>query len=214
MGAVLPPIERADFYDRLRADMPSRLSDAALDRLFVHYEELRRWNPLVSLVGPGTAQEVIARHYRESLAALPFLPERGRALVDVGSGGGFPGFVLAAVRPDLDVTLVEAREKKASFLETCCRKTALPCRCLNARVGSTPVTDLPDRIDMVTSRAVSIDNLGLESLVPRLVDGGGVLLWAGEGLVAPAGLEVARSVRLPGAKRRYLVHLIAESPAG
>ncbi|MEL7061050.1 MAG: RsmG family class I SAM-dependent methyltransferase [Acidobacteriota bacterium] len=89
-----------------------------LERLEAHAGELARWNPRLSLVGPGTAHELVRRHYLESLAAWPLLlssaddlpnhsaagaavaprgqPEAASSLVDLGTGGGFPGFVLAA----------------------------------------------------------------------------------------------------------------------
>src|SRR5712691_10434932 len=99
MAVELPPLPQADFVVAVRDLAPEPLSDGAAAALFAHYEELRRWSPRLALVGPGAVDEVLARHFGESLAALPFLPEPQGALVDVGSGAGSPGLVLAAARP-------------------------------------------------------------------------------------------------------------------
>src|SRR5438132_9440850 len=115
MGVALPALTVEAFAAELLAHQPEPLSEAVVSALFAHYEELRRWAPRLALVGPGTAREVVARHFGESLAAVPHLPAAAGRLVDVGSGAGFPGLVLAAARPSWTVTLVEARERKWAF---------------------------------------------------------------------------------------------------
>src|SRR5947209_4043348 len=130
----LPRLTPEELATALAAVSPEPLAPAVTAALHAHYLELARWNRTLSLIGPGTAGEIVERHYGESLAALPLVPEEGE-LVDLGSGAGFPGLVIAAARPRLAVTLVEARERKWAFLQAAARRAALPCRCLNARVG-------------------------------------------------------------------------------
>ena len=84
----------------------SRLDARAEAALYAHYQELSRWNQRLSLIGPGTAGEIVARHYGEALAALPLVPSSAQWGLDIGSGAGFPGLVLAAARPGLKMTLV------------------------------------------------------------------------------------------------------------
>ncbi len=112
MGAKLPPLEKGEFEFRLRGCSPVDLSDEVIQRLWNHYQEMVRWNPTVSLVGPGTVDEVVERHYGESLAAIPLLDPKWEVVVDIGSGAGFPGLVLAAVNPALEVVLVESRKQE------------------------------------------------------------------------------------------------------
>ncbi|HUF78495.1 MAG TPA: RsmG family class I SAM-dependent methyltransferase, partial [Thermoanaerobaculia bacterium] len=81
---------------------PVPVVPATLAALYAHYQELRRWSPALSLIGPAAAGDVVERHYGESLAGVPLLPAGARVLVDVGSGAGFPGFVLAAACPELE----------------------------------------------------------------------------------------------------------------
>lgn len=213
MAAPLPDLSRADLRRRLEAAAPpTALTDALLDALHAHYLELRRWSPGLSLVGPGSAAEVVERHYAESLQGLPLVPAGTRTLVDVGSGAGFPGFVLAAALPEVAVTLVEPRERRWAFLLAACRRAALPCRCLDARVDSPLPAGLPERIDVVTSRALKLPAPALEALAERLTGAGRMLVWAGEAdLVMPSGFSVVAERPIPNSLHRRVVALARTS---
>lgn len=208
----LPDYPRDDFARRLQALSPEPLPAAIVGVLFTHYQELRRWNRTLSLIGPGTSHEVLPRHYGESLAALPLIPAGARELVDVGSGAGFPGFVLAAARPGLSVTLVEARERKWAFLQAAARRAALPCRCLNARVGASLPTGLPHQVDLFTMRALKPAPQLLSAFTRRLTPAGRILLWIGEETPAPPpGLVYGEERPLGTSTRRRLVELRPET---
>src|SRR5258708_35932431 len=131
MGAKLPAISRAEFERGIAAVSPEPVTAEVMAALYAHYLELARWNERLGLIGRGTVDEVLVRHYGEALGALPLIPPATRRAVDLGSGAGFPGLVLAAARPDLEMTLVEARERKWSFLVAAARKACVPCPCLN-----------------------------------------------------------------------------------
>ncbi len=106
MGGTLPDLDFAEFSSRLRVGVGEDLSPGCVQRLHLHFKELRKWNERYSLVGPGTGAEIVERHYVESLAALPLMARDAASLADIGSGAGFPGWVLAAARTDLDTILV------------------------------------------------------------------------------------------------------------
>jgi 16S rRNA (guanine(527)-N(7))-methyltransferase RsmG len=208
MGFDLPALSRDKFSAGLASCSPEPLTDSAIAALYRHYQELRLWNRRLSLVGPGTAAEVLARHYGEALAALPLVSAAARQGLDLGSGAGFPGLVLAAARPALEMTLVEAREKKWSFLAAAARKASLPCRCLNVRVGLPLPAGLPERLDLVTSRALRLEPEVLGALADRLRPDGRVLLWVGEkDPEMPPELLPGASVRLGGSERRRILEL-------
>ena len=208
MSAELPRIDRESFEQQLEGLVGHELGQGVADRLFLHYRELRRWNRMTSLVGPGTAREVLQRHYVESLVGLSLLDGTEREMVDIGSGAGFPALILAAAQGNLSVTLVEANQRKWSFLMAASRKMSLPCRCLNARVGATPVEGLPPRIDVITSRAVSDSDLSLNALLPRLSSRGSLLLWVGESIPeTPKNFTVKQEVPLPGSRARRILKL-------
>src|SRR5689334_17670136 len=73
---------------------------------------LGRWQKAITLVGKGPLAEFWTRHILDSAQLLPLIPKGAKTLVDLGSGGGFPGLVLAALRPSLVVTLIEADARK------------------------------------------------------------------------------------------------------
>lgn len=211
----LPSLSVEEFGERVRALAPEILADEVVGRLFVHYEELRRWSGGLALIGKGTAAEVLERHFGESLAALPLVPVtppgpgEGRGLlVDVGSGGGFPGLVLAAARPAWQVVLVEARQRKWAFLMSVARKAALSCRCLNARVGDPFPGNLPAVFDLLTARAVRLPAELLGRLLGRLSPTGRALLWAGEAEPElPRGWSVATRLPLSGSEHRRILEV-------
>lgn len=208
MGTKLPMLRRNEFESRLRDCSPIELSDQGVQKLWVHFQELARWNPTVSLVGPGTADEIVERHYGESLAAIPCLDSRWTVVVDVGAGAGFPGLVLAAVVPKLEVVLVESRGRKCAFLETVIRKAALPCHCLGARVGVTPPAGLPPKIDLVTSRGVSLSQGALEGLSGRMSANGGAFFWVGvEAPELPEGWVETGRLELPESRSRSILQV-------
>ncbi len=213
MPFPLPFLSLDAFAAELAKHSPEPLSARTVDALHAHYQELSLWNRRLSLIGPGTAgtpEDIVARHYGESLAALPLLPPEARTGLDLGSGAGFPGIVLAAARPGLDMTLVETREKKWAFLLAAIRRASLPSTALNVRVGSPLPAGLPARLDLVTTRALKLDPWTLAALAERLSDRGCLLLWVGgEDPEIPPALAVDGSVRLPGSERRRILRLRA-----
>jgi 16S rRNA (guanine(527)-N(7))-methyltransferase RsmG len=217
MAFELPSLSRSNFKAAIASLLPSMLpeplGDRSVDALFTHYQELARWNRRTNLIGPGTAGEILARHFGESLAALPLLPEDARVGLDLGSGAGFPGLVLAAARldpgrPGLEMTLAEARERKWAFLSAAARKASLPCRCLNVRVEVPLPAGLPESIDVITSRALRLDAETWGALAERLAPEGRILLWAGENNPdLPPDLVPCGGVKLAGSERRRILAL-------
>src|SRR4051794_16102071 len=207
MAFTLPEISRHDFGAEILRLSPRTLGEPSIDALFAHYRELALWNRRMSLIGPGTAGEILARHYGESLAALPLIPAGAKSAIDLGSGAGFPGLVLAAAAaPELQVTLVEAQERKWAFLAAVARKPALPCRCLNVRVQLPLPAGLPETFDLITTRALRLDPRIWDALASRLTAEGRLLIWAGEhDPELPPSFVASGSLPLAGsAKRRIL----------
>jgi 16S rRNA (guanine527-N7)-methyltransferase len=94
--------------------------------LFDAYQrELLLWNRRINLVSERSSRQIIVRHFLDSLTAAPWIANPTGLLIDIGSGGGFPGIPLRIVLPDLQVWLVESSRKKTSFLSHVVRTLAL-----------------------------------------------------------------------------------------
>jgi 16S rRNA (guanine527-N7)-methyltransferase len=113
------PLSREAFGEQLG------VSRETLDRLTVHLDLLRRWQPAINLVGPATLADPWRRHILDSAQLVAHLPAAAVNLVDLGSGAGFPGMVLALLGVG-DVHLVEADRRKAQFLREVARATGAP----------------------------------------------------------------------------------------
>jgi 16S rRNA (guanine527-N7)-methyltransferase len=159
----------------------SRETDSKLKQ----YEALlNKWQKALNIVSPSTLADSKIRHFDDSLQILPLLPENTKTLYDLGSGGGFPGMVLAIAAPDVSVSLIESDRKKCSFLSSVSRETKSPANVVNARVES---SDLPAP-DVITARALA----DLKTLM------GWCLKWAEENpdlvLIFPKGRAVQQEI--------------------
>ena len=107
------------------ADLLDDVSRETHRQLEVLVETLERWQKAINLVGKTTLDGVWKRHVLDSAQVVPLIPAEAKTLADLGSGGGFPGLVIAAMRPDLDITMIESDARKAAFLGEAGRKMGL-----------------------------------------------------------------------------------------
>lgn len=136
--------------------------------LMRHYELLRQWNKRLNLTGAATLEEAVIRHYAESLFLATLLPKSARRVADLGSGGGFPGFPLAVLRPDVEVTLVESDQRKAAFLREVSDFAG------NIRVRCIRAESLEGAFDAVVGRAIRPADI--LATARRIAGGFGILL--------------------------------------
>jgi 16S rRNA (guanine527-N7)-methyltransferase len=156
-----------------------------LDRLDRFVSLLLQWQATTNLVSPATLPELWTRHVADSLQLLPLAPDAKR-WVDLGSGGGFPGMVIAcaiADRPGAAVHLVESNLKKAAFLREAARVTGVP-----AKIHAVRIEDFVDHfvepVEIVTARALAtLVNL-VESAYPLLKRGAQALFLKGRDIEA------------------------------
>lgn len=127
------------------------LDAATLERLARHLELLRLWQKRINLVGEATLADPWRRHVLDSAQLLRFVPKDARVLVDLGSGAGFPGLVLAILGVP-EVHLIESDRRKAAFLREAARITG----CTNVRVHAKRIEEVePFPADVVTARALA-----------------------------------------------------------
>jgi 16S rRNA G527 N7-methylase RsmG len=158
------------------------LADEARERLVAYLELLGRWSSALNLTGLKTTESQIRVLVRGVLPAIG-LPEAGR-LIDVGSGNGSPGIVFAAVRDDLEVTLLEPRAKRWAFLREAAR--VLDRRVTVLRESHDSYVGPPGRT--VTMRALS---LPLGDLEPLTAPRGKVLVFGRCPALVPGFEQVA-----------------------
>lgn len=134
------------------------------------YEALvRKWTPAINLISKNTVPDLWNRHIADSAQIFAACPKDATTWVDIGSGGGFPGIVVAILaqefRPDLRVTLVESDLRKATFLRQSGRELGLGITVAAERAENLP----PQRADVVSARALAplVDLLPLACLHMR-----------------------------------------------
>jgi len=147
------------------------VSDDALNRLARFLDLLAAWNRRSRLTGQRDLASLVRTHALDSLAPVPYMPSTGLA-IDVGSGAGFPGIVLACLRPDLEIALIESRRRRASFLREAIRAVPLPAaRALEMRAEEAATDpELAGRAAVAISRALRLDvflALAAPLLAPR-----------------------------------------------
>ena len=158
--------------------------------LKAHFELLQRWNRALNL----TRIESIERNYGESIFLARHLPPGALSICDIGSGAGFPGFPIAVVRPECQVTLIESHQRKAVFLKEASR--GIP----NIRVLAKRAQDVGERFDWAVSRAVSAEDL--RPFLARLARS--VALLAGSEVPEIQGISWREALALPGSEGRFL----------
>jgi 16S rRNA (guanine527-N7)-methyltransferase len=168
---------------------------------------LLRWNQRISLTAVTHPIEVLKFHFGESLFAISAVPLRDGRLADLGSGAGFPGFPLRMACPGLDLLLIEANGKKATFLAEVARELDLGrVEVFRGRMASVSM-DRPG-FDFVTARAVGRHDDLLKWASPRL-KGGRLVLWLGESAASRIssieGWEWKFPVQIPGSTGRFLL---------
>lgn len=139
----------------MTGDLGLNVSRETSERLETYAALLVKWNPAINLVSKSSLADLQTRHFADSAQLFALCPTTARHWVDLGSGGGFPGLVVAIlaadVLPDLSVTLVESDARKAAFLATVVRETGILTKVLAERIESLA----PLSADVLSARALA-----------------------------------------------------------
>ncbi len=144
-------------------------------RFAVFLSLILRWNLRMNLTAIRDQEGILSRHFVESIACARALPAGIATLLDLGSGGGFPGIPIALCRPEISVTLAESQGKKAAFLQEAARRLDLP-----ARVHGRRAEELHETFDCVTLRAVDRMPHAVQTAVALVREGGWLALMTTE----------------------------------
>lgn len=170
-----------------------RALDGALEEMGLSVEKEKReklldyagllWegNRRMNLTALDAPEDVAQKHLADSLLPLCFdVIPHGASLVDVGTGAGLPGLPLLILRPDIQLLLLDALEKRLGFLRDCCQRLGLTAQTLHTRAedaGRLP--EYRDAFDLATSRAVASSSMLMELTLPLVKPGGRCLAYKG-----------------------------------
>jgi len=150
------------------------LGPKRLEHFKTYLALLLEWNLKMNLTGIKEPDAIWHKHFLDSLTVLEAMPKEAKRVIDIGTGAGFPGLPLAIVRPDLDITLLEATGKKVAFLDHVIKTLELKnVRTINGRAEAVnKERDHNSRYDVVLGRAVTLLPLLTEYALPFLKTGG------------------------------------------
>lgn len=161
------------------------LEDTALEQFDLFASLLVEWNKKMNLTGITDPTEIVQKHFVDSLSFLRYveLPQNA-ALIDVGTGAGFPALPLLIVRPDLKVTLLDSVQKRLTFLEAALQALGLTAKTLHSR-GEDAGHDLAyrEQYDVATARAVAPLPVLAEYCLPFVREGGCFIAMKGRDTV-------------------------------
>lgn len=160
-NAVASAITRAMAAPPLTADDFQRRTDVSretLARLETYAALLAKWQKAINLVAPNTLSDIWSRHFLDSAQLLPLAPAGARRWLDLGSGGGFPGLVIAAMGVP-EVHLVESDQRKAAFLREAARAMSVPATVHVQRIEAVDPAALHQAMggapDVISARALA-----------------------------------------------------------
>jgi 16S rRNA (guanine527-N7)-methyltransferase len=209
-------VERLVYYNVMRMQTQNILAAAAAIDVALTDEQaaqiaayaalLADWNARFNLTAITDEQSVLALHFIDSLTILRALPERsGIALLDVGTGAGFPGLVLKIARPDLRVTVIDSTAKKIAFCQEVIRTLPLKgARALHMRSEEfAHARSERGRYDVVTARAVAALPTLVEYLLPFVAVGGVCIAMKGS-VAAEEAAAAANAIQMLGGRLRRI----------
>jgi 16S rRNA (guanine527-N7)-methyltransferase len=183
----------AQLLDEGAKSMGMDLDRSQIAQFAVHATELLAWNRFANLTAITDPVDIAVKHFLDSLQVSPLLPS-GSWLLDIGSGGGFPGIPLKILRPDLHVMLIDASRKKVSFQKHIISALELKdveARHIRAEDLKRELRPESRRYDVIVSKAVSRLDRFMEQALPLLGRPG--MLIAMKGSSVDTEVETARS---------------------
>ena len=161
------------------AELGLPLDGEALGRYRVYYENLEKTNAVMNLTAITGEADVARLHFLDCAALLTLAELRGKRVIDVGTGAGFPGLALKIACPEMELTLLDSLDKRVGFLRDTCEKLGFAdVACVHARAEEIP-DGFRESFDTAASRAVARLNVLLELCLPYVKPGGLFLAMKG-----------------------------------
>lgn len=188
-------MDKAEFIHRLRQgalQLGVPLSEEMGEQFFAFGEQLQKWNKKLNLTAITDPEEILEKHFLDSLAPLATI--RGGTLLDLGTGAGFPGIPMKLARPDLAVTLVDSSVKKVAFLKSAFSTLGFKdgARAVAARARGNPEREGIPKAAIVVSRALQEPRAWIRLAESYVEPGGEVLAMLG-----PNGAKLLAEIASP-----------------
>ena len=193
-------------------------SEQQINAFITYLSELKKWNRVYNLTGLRKDEDIIIKHFLDSLLYLKAMPAGKTEVADIGSGAGFPGIPIKIVRPEIDLYLIEPSEKKCAFLRNIIRQLGLK----KIEVIEKRVEDAKGlvAVDIALTRALFTIKEFIRKASPIVREGGILILSKGPKVgeelktLKDIGYDLL-TVALPlsGIKRHLVVVRINESPS-
>ena len=148
-----------------------------------YWELLVEWNEKMNLTAITQPEEVVEKHFLDSMTLLSWGKLRqGARVIDVGTGAGFPGIPLKIMRPDLDLTLLDGTQKRLNFLGEVCRQLHISSTRVHKRAEEAGLDKtMRERFDLAVARAVAPMNILAEYCMPLIKMKGHFIAMKGPG---------------------------------
>ena len=171
----------------------------------IYFEFLEDRGQSFNLTAISGAEDVARLHFLDSIALLKLAQFQNKCVIDIGSGAGFPGIPLKISEPSINLTLLEATEKKAVFLSTLCALLGVDAVCVHTRAeDAARKKEMRERFDLAVSRAVARLNVLCELCLPFVRVGG--TLIAMKNVDSAAEIADAKSaIKILGAELKECV---------
>ena len=144
-----------------------------INQFYLYYKMLLEWNEKMNLTAITDLEDIVVKHFVDSLMVLKFLPSETISLIDVGTGAGFPGVPLKIIKPQNKITLLDSLNKRLCFLNALKEKLSLDFELVHARAEELGRKEnYRENFDVSTSRAVASLNVLSEYCLPFVKVGG------------------------------------------
>lgn len=172
-----------DEMKRAAEDFGLTLSENQLAQFTRYYELLVEWNEKMNLTAITQPEEVVEKHFLDSMTLLSWGKLRqGARVIDVGTGAGFPGIPLKIMRPDIDLTLLDGTQKRLNFLGEVCRQLHISSTRVHKRAEEAGLDKtMRERFDLAVARAVAPMNILAEYCMPLIKMKGHFIAMKGPG---------------------------------
>jgi len=179
-------------------------SEKQIKSFLTYISELKKWNRAYNLTGLKTDDDIVIKHFLDSLLYIKALPSSSFHMADIGTGAGFPGLPVKIMMPDIALTLIESSRKKAAFLRSIVRSLALKqVTVLEERIEHLD-SEFGQSFDVIVSRATFSIMEFLNVACPYARSGGTLILNKGPKVLD----ELAELEQYPAMKRclKELLH--------